>query len=154
MSNIAYAFHHEFDHPEPVEDYTRPLAEAVVDWRTAHDESALVRLDLDGGPAVVDTRPATDDLLIHLSEAEARVLDFCDKIQGLRSVHSFLEGLGEEDPSELVDGLRRRGLLLVLDGKALSLPLVTDTIPPMARAKLLDALAQAEAEEGVAGVGA
>jgi ribosomal peptide maturation radical SAM protein 1 len=59
LSNLATKFFYEYTSPQPVEEYTRSLRDAVEIWREVHSRSQLVYTDDGESLKIYDQRPAS-----------------------------------------------------------------------------------------------
>lgn len=116
LDDLAYFFDYSYQDGRRVNRYARPLAQRVVEWRQAHQDSKLVAFDRGDRLLILDTRPVAVQQLTFV-EGLARTLylacDGISTVDHLRRSAAPAEGeLLREDMEEALRPLVDNGFLL------------------------------------------
>ncbi len=129
LHNLAYHFTFEYQRPQDIAAYARPLAFAIRDWKGCAERSALFSID-DGDHLLIwDLRPIARRALTVLSGSDRLLYKACDAVTDLRQIVTTLGALGSdrnatEIESSLLNMVEEQ--LIIQDGTrylALAVPL-------------------------------
>ena len=118
VSNLAYQFTYGYREPQDVEEYTRPVVEAVRAWRAAFDASELFAVDDGSTLQIWDLRPGAGDRLTVLTGLLRALYLACDAVRtrkhlvGLAKEWTDREGGSETALDGLFAPLEARGFLI------------------------------------------
>ena len=125
LRNLAYHFSFEYQKPQDVAAYARPLGVAVRAWQKAAAESDLFSIDTGDHLLIWDLRPIARRALTVLSGADRLLYIACDAITDARRLADTLSAQGApRNPDEIITMLApliADGLILQDGGRYLGL---------------------------------
>jgi len=131
LTELAYYFEHDYLDGRDPRAYFQDSERAARRWIAGHNPRGLVYVDHGARLAIWDFRPVARRLLTILEPWERQVYLHCDEHRSKRSIDGIADGwpAGRPDVSELLERLLADRLMVLLDGRYLSLavPLATDS---------------------------
>ena len=131
-----YAFQFDFDMSSDagLEDGHRILREIVRGWHRAVGTASLTGISTDVGLRIFDRRSDSEELEYRLCGAEEKIYRACDSGMTTQAIQHRL-GLPRREVDRVTSDLIRRGLMLGIDGRFLSLAVMVDewiqeSVPP------------------------
>jgi ribosomal peptide maturation radical SAM protein 1 len=144
LFNLAYFFTFEYEIPQQVATYAKPLSDALQEWEKVYEESDLFSVDKGTALLLLDLRPIASRALTVLTGASKSLYLACDKIQTLDQIRRHLISDGYElDLSgieRLIDPLLKDKIFIHEDNRYLSLAIPLGQYSPSGKVmtKLLE----------------
>jgi hypothetical protein len=135
VANLAYYFTFEYEKPQNVEVYTRPLANQVEFWREAYEESDLFSVDKEEYLLIWDLRKGSKSYLKVLTGLQKILYIACDCIYSINKLKKLAESYSDKQISEaevedILNPLVNAGLMIKEDNNYLSLAISLATYSP------------------------
>jgi ribosomal peptide maturation radical SAM protein 1 len=122
LQNLAYFFSYDLAIDHDPSEYTKPVLNAVSEWRSVSDRSALFWVDTKEALLIWDSRPVAKHPLYVVSEPSRSLYLLCDRVRTPWHLHDdFLAKTGQDLSTEEIEECLKSFIewgLMVADGQS------------------------------------
>ena len=132
--NLSYFFTFDYKKSQDVPVYTKPVFDAVQDWKRNHATSGLFCVEKDGKLELWDSRTCAVQPMTIVDGLERHLYEFCDGIKTLAQIKEYFSPLdGRQDESHLpkiLDGFVERRWMIREGNSYMSLAIAAGKYEP------------------------